>query len=347
MGIKHGLWAGAVAGVATLGTSLFLMSPEGPETPSGEGSVTTLQASQTSSSGAERTTGPETNGKTRKLPLADTVEGITIDGAIRVDMNGNLVYDRGLRRFLDFFIGLTQSPEDEAAMRDRMRQAMTARGIPESVRRDVMGALERYLAYREAAANLEDRIGEVGPEQTRTVLRELKQLRRSELGESMAEGFFGREHQRIENQLARRRIQSDPELSDAEKRDRIRALEKELPAHVQRVRERSRTYNNLRDRTQQMREEGADAAEIHAMRAEKLGAEAADRLAELDEQRSQWQRRLSRYQERRQRIQSNDNLTGADRREALERLRSEHFDSEAERRRARALSRIDAEQQGG
>ena len=345
MGIKHGLWAGAIAGTATLGFSLFLLSSERPEAPSPEGSVTELEPA-TSSRAAEETPASTETGP-RKLPLDDTVEGIAIDGGIRVDMNGNLVYDRDLRRFMDFFIGLTRSPDDEGAMRERMRQAMMEKDVPDAIRRDVMDALDRYLDYREATANLETRMGEVTPEQSRSVLKELKQLRRSHLGEAMAEGFFGREQKRIENQLARQRIQNNPDLSAAEKRERMLDLEESLPEHTRQVRERSRTYTNLREKTRRMRKEGASDAEIRALRTEELGAEAANRLAKLDDQRAQWQRRLARYQQGKQRIQNNDNLTETDRRDALEKLRSEHFDSEAERRRARALSRIDASRQDG
>ncbi|MGM0450337.1 MAG: lipase secretion chaperone [Pseudomonadota bacterium] len=345
MNIKHGLWAGAIAGAATLGFSLFLLSPEKPESPSPEGSVTELNSPTSSRAVEEPPAGAET--ETRELPLDDTVEGVAIDGEIRVDMNGNLVYDRDLRRFMDFFIGLTQSPDDGTAMRERMRQAMREQEVPEAIRQDVMSALDRYLSYREAAADLENRDGESSPEQTRALLKELKQLRRSHLGEAMAEGFFGREQERIENQLARQRIQNNPDLSEAEKRERILDLEEDLPEYTHQVRERSRTYNNLHEETRRMREEGASEAEIRELRTEELGAEAANRLAKLDDQRAQWQSRLEAYQERKQRLQDNDNLTETDRRDALERLRSEHFDSEAERRRARALSRIDASRQDG
>ena len=345
MGIRQGILAGAIAGTATLGFSLFLLSPQSPEAPSPEGSVTTMEPATPATAGNRSATSGES--RNRELPLDNTVDGVAIDGAIRVDMNGNLVFDRDLRRFMDFFIGLTRSQDDEDAMRERMRQAMAEQEVPEAIREDVMDALGRYLDYREAAGNLETRVGEVSPEQTRHVLNQLKQLRRSHLGEAMAEGFFGREQRRIENQLARQRIENNPDLSAGEKRERLLDLEEKLPEHVQRVRERSRTYTSLHEKTRRMREEGASDAEIHALRSRELGAEAADQLAELDEERSQWQRRLERYQREKERIRPNDSLTEADRRQALEKLRSEHFDSEAERRRARALSRIDAPRQDG
>lgn len=345
MGIKHGLWAGLIAGTATFGFSLFLLQPESPETPRPEGSVTSLKAtgSTPAANGNREPSPPET----QELPLGDTVDGIAIDGAIRVDMNGNLVFDRDLRRFMDFFIGLTQSAEDEAVMRQRMRQAMVDKDIPEAIREDVMEAVDRYLGYRDAAANLEARRGDASPERMRSVLKELKQLRRSHLGETMAKGFFGREQQRLENQLARQRIQSNPDLSAAEKRKRLHNLEDKLPEHVQRVRDQSRTYTNLRKQTRRMREDGASDAAIHALRTRELGAEAADQLAKLDDQRAQWQRRLERYQQQKKRLLNNNNLTEAARQKALEQRRTELFDSDAERRRAKALSRIDASRQDG
>ena len=345
MGIKHGLWAGLIAGTATFGFSLLLLQPESPETPRPEGSVTTVKA--TGSAPAADANREPIQPESTELPLGDTVEGIAIDGAIRVDINGNLVFDRDLRRFMDFFIGLTQSAEDEALMRKRMRQSMMDKDIPEAIRKDVMEALDRYLGYRNAAANLEARRGGSSPERMRSVLKELKQLRRSHLGEAMAKGFFGREQQRLENQLARQRIQSNPDLSTAEKRNRLKKLQNQLPEHVQRVRDRSRTYTNLRQQTRRMREDGASDATIHALRTRELGAKAADQLAKLDDRRGQWERQLKRYQQRKKRLLNNNNLTNADRQQALEKLRTELFDSDAERRRAKALTRIDASRQDG
>lgn len=345
MSSKRGIQAGVIAGITTVGVSLGLLSPEAPEAPEPAAPATT-QASATATEESRRDPAPQDAG-TRQLPLEQTVEGVAIDGAIRVDMNGNLVYDRDLRRFMDFFIGLTRSPDDEAPMRQRMRSAMTERGVSVAIQDDVMQALKRYLDYREAAAQLETRMGQVEEDEARHVLARLTQLRRNHLGEAMAEGFFGHEQRRIQNQLARQRIRNNPNLDAATKQQRLKALESKLPKHVQNVRQRSRTYTSLRETTQRMRQQGASKAEIQALRTQKLGAEAAENLARLDEQRAQWQRKLDHYRQRKQRIEANDNLTQADRRKALAQLRSEHFDSEAERRRAQALSRIDGSGQDG
>ncbi|XOZ34669.1 lipase secretion chaperone [Halomonadaceae bacterium KBTZ08] len=346
MSIKRGIWAATIAGIAALGLTLFgLPSPETPEAPHREGSVTTLKRGADKEQPTPNTT-PAPSGAPQ-LPLDDTVKGIAIDGAIRVDMNGNLIHNRDLRRFMDFFIGLTRSPDDEAAMRQRMRNAMSDKGVPPAIQDEVMTALDDYLDYREAAAHLETRMGKVKADEARQVLKRLAQLRRNHLGEAMAEGFFGKEQRRIKNQLARQRIRDDPNLSTTEKQQRLQALEANLPDHVQKVRERSRIYANLRETTRRMRREGASKAQIQALRQKTLGARAAERLAQLDHQRAQWQRKLARYQQRKQRIEANDNLTKADRQKALEQLRSEHFDSQAQRRRAQALSRIDAPGQDG
>jgi len=94
-----------------------------------------------------------------------------------------------------------------------------------------------------------------------------------------------------------------------------------------------------------LRELGADQAEIQTRREETFGEAAAERLAELDRRRAQWDERVALYRAERDALEA-----GADRDEAgseadweaeLSRLRSRHFEG-PELVRIRALDAIAA-----
>src|SRR5207253_1639564 len=90
---------------------------------------------------------------------------------------------------------------------------------------------------------------------------------------------------------------------------------------------------------ERLRASGASPAEIRALRERSFGAEAADRLEDLDRQRAAWQRRLDDYREARDAIARSDSLDAGARDRAIETLRAERFTPE-ERLRVVALDRI-------
>ncbi|MDX1588870.1 MAG: lipase secretion chaperone [Oleiphilaceae bacterium] len=270
------------------------------------------------------------------LPGDEVVEGLDVDGGVRLDRNGNLVLDIQLRRLLGFFIGLTRGPEDEPALKKRIAAHMAREGIPESVRLQVLEILVDYLDYREAGEALVNNGGDA-LEQT---FERLYSLRRDRLGPEVAEGFFAEDEARVRRALDRRRIMEDESLSEAQRRQALAQLEQGLPEASRERLEQSRRLSEVSRQVTAMREEGGSELAIHRLRAEKLGPEAAQRLASLDERRHQWQRKLSAYQASKERIENARGLSPQDREKALEGLLEEHFDTDHEIRRARALARI-------
>ncbi len=275
-----------------------------------------------------------------ELPMGHTIKDIDIDGSVRVDMNGNLVLDRALRRFLDFFIGLTRAPEDEPVMRKALSMAMDQNGIPEPIQAEVLGILQNYLAYREAAEALQ--ASRDAPQyDMNAIFDELYSLRRQHMGPDVAEGFFGEEEARLGALFDRQQVMASDGLSDTERERALAAIEQNLPESTREVELQSRSIVDVRRQVRQMREGGADNQEIFTVRADRFGVEAAERLARLDEERNRWQEQLQDYRQEKARIESQSQLSDAARQESIEQLRQEYF-NEQEQRRVSILDRIDA-----
>ncbi|WP_303289464.1 lipase secretion chaperone [Marinobacter sp. SS5-14b] len=270
------------------------------------------------------------------LPRDDRVADIDVDGAVRVDMNGNLVLDRDLRRFMDFFIGLAPDRRYEEAMRQRMQAVMTNNGIPFAIQQEVLEILEHYLAYREAATAMEQH-GSLDSTNIQATFDALYSLRREHLGADVAEGFYGQEEHRLRLMLDRQRILADDSMSEAERDRALAQLNQLLPDHVRETRETSETVVSMVQKVQKLRASGASEAEVRALRLQHYGAEATARLEGLDQQRQRWQARVNDYEQRKQQVLQSEGLAQKEREEALEALRQEIFQEEHERRRIRAL----------
>jgi lipase chaperone LimK len=272
------------------------------------------------------------------LPRDERISDIDVDGSVRVDMNGNLVLDPSLRRFLDFYIGLTGDQVHGEALRQRLAAEMRQRGISAQVQLEVLEILDDYLAYRGASEALAvRRSGNV--EDLQAVLDELKDLRRKHLGPDVAEGFFGAEEARLRLMLDRQRILADESLSGHERDQALAQVDQLLPEFSVQTRRRSEAVVSTSLKVSEMREQGASEEEVRAVRLEAYGPEATQRLSRLDEQRAQWQSRVAEYRRQKALIDQAGGLTAEDRQAEVEALRVRMFETEHERRRISALDR--------
>lgn len=272
------------------------------------------------------------------LPRDERVSDIEVDGSVQVDMNGNLVLDPSLRRFLDFYIGLTGDEVHAKALKQRLVAEMRQRGISAQVQLEVLEILDNYLAYRGASEALAiRRNGSV--EDLQAVLDELQDLRRKHLGPDVAEGFFGAEEARLRLMLDRQRILADESLSGHERDQALAQVDQLLPEFSVQARRRSEEVVSTSLRVSEMREQGASEEEVRAVRLEAYGPEATQRLSQLDEQRAQWQSRVAEYRRHKALIDRAGGLTAEDRQAEIEALRVRMFEAEHERRRISALDR--------
>ena len=248
--------------------------------------------------------------------LAYSLRGSEPDGQIRFDEHGQLIIDRALRRRFDYWL----SGAGEISLA-RMRQLLSEplAGHYSSMQIDqLLAEFDRYLDYLRAVSEQQLEPAASLHEQ----LAELEQLQQHWLGEERAEAWFGEHNRYMARSLAILAGEISPGEADSDPwADELLAA---TSHHADVVLNR--------DYLQQ----AIDPQQRYLERRSLYGEAAAERLADLDAQRSDWQRRLDQYAQHYRQLQAAPNLTASERAASLLQLRQQGF-SEPEQRRLLAL----------
>lgn len=242
------------------------------------------------------------------------------DGLLRADEGGDLVVDRHTRRLYDYYL-TAEGELGEGAIRSLVADEAHERLGPDAARQ-ALEVFDAYVDYRREAAAVATDDSLTRPE----AADRLRAAYDRYLGD--IEGF--------EDELDR--IDRAEELAEAAHAGDGVALREVTAAREDedQVRARATAPKRLRRLVRGLRAEGASEAEIAAMRAGEVGEAAAERLAELDEEREEWRRRVDSFRREREEIRSE--LSGGDLRDAERELLRARF-SGPEERRVRALER--------
>ena len=163
----------------------------------------------------------------------------------------------------------------------------------------------------------------------------VKSLRRAQLGESAADIFFAQDEAYDDYMLERLAIQQNTTLSLDQRKQALARAEQDLPEKMQTMRKQVTVHADLSQNIKALRKEGASDNEIFQARSDVLGADAAVRLAQLDEKRALWQQRLDEYVSDRDQIKSSG-LSKEDQHLALNNLLEQNFQGR-DQLRVRAL----------
>lgn len=308
-----------VALVATLAAGVWWAStptPTADAAPAGTG----VEASTPRAADAARGAGIDPSADPTKT---GSLRGTEVDGEVRFGADGSVIPDAGLRRLFDYHLSM-MGETDLAGVRSLLRAYLQSRFHAARTER-VLAAFERYVAYQRA---LMDAPGAKSADPA-VRLAEAKRLRRSLLGEAMSDGFFAEEEALAELSLRRREIAADPELDAARKRALLDALDRESGYET-------RTAAELPELAARQAEDierrGLTPAQRHAERTALWGQEAAERLAALDAQQADWDARVLRYAEARNRILQDTRLDAAQRNANIAALRGRMFTAPEQRR---------------
>ena len=259
-------------------------------------------------------------------PLPASLRGTSQDVRLQMDSDGHFKPTSDSLQVFEFYLaGIDE--ESIASVLQRIHWDL-AQQLTEPALSEARDLLKRYLDYRIALMDLPVATSHDIPAlQQRLQLTE--RLRQQHFSTTEYQLFFADDALEDQRMLA---LLSNPQDSAAVQQ----SFEQKLSPEQRASRAQITRDGELYAQTEQLRSEGADAATLYQIRAEQLGAQAATALAELDQQRAAWQKRLDQYSAEREKILA-AGLSSNDQQQAIEQLLARNFDT-TEQVRARALT---------
>ncbi|HEY1151794.1 MAG TPA: lipase secretion chaperone [Pseudoduganella sp.] len=259
-------------------------------------------------------------------PFAPSMAGTQPDGDVRQDASSHLVINEELLHLFDYYLS-SLGERDLPAIRAGIERDLRTRLSPTAAA-EAIALLERYIGYKRALVGLERAMPATrdAASAARARLEAMQRLRKDYFSLRELAGLFGASDARDREALARLEITQDRQLSEAERRTRMAAAESRLSAAERAGRDAPAQLLSLETSVAEARARGADDNEVYRLRAAALSPEAAARLAEVDREELEWQRRIAAYRAERNRL---DGEPGA-----LQRLRDERFTRQEQRRLA-------------
>jgi lipase chaperone LimK len=228
--------------------------------------------------------------------------------------------------------------EPSAAIRARIVAVLRVR-LPGAAVTEAIAILDHYLGYRDATRQL------VASGSAPTTLETVHDLRVQWLSPAVAKVFFADEETATLAALARHDVLADPALPPAERDRRLAEIDARTPPVVLEARTAALAPVTELAQETALRNAGAGADQISAMRTAQLGAAAAARLADLDRSHAEWDARLAQFRAARARLLADPRLDDAERRRRIDELLIRSFTS-AERIRVETLDRSSSQDSG-
>ena len=238
-------------------------------------------------------------------PLPVSLEGIDLNIELPVDSDGNLIVGMILKDFFEIYLSAMGEEELEDILlriQSAMNQQLTSPALEQGYE-----TLKRFIDYKVELANLEQQ--EANPD-----LSELDNIRQQKeilaaiqqdyFSPTEADAFFAAEAQYDAFMLEHLTIQKNESLTLEEKQKLTQALAESLPDEIRQGREAAMAPANVYEQAVNMKANGESKEAIYQMRSETLGDEAAQALAQLDNEREVWNQRLEGFQAQYQAIQS-------------------------------------------
>ena len=269
------------------------------------------------------------------FPFVRSFEGTRPDGNIQAEQGEVLVVNAELLRLFDYYLSAVGEKPLEA-IRAEIERELDNRLKPRAAG-EAKVLLAKYLDYKKALVDLEKnpRIAGGGIDAIRARLHALQDTRAQFFSASEIEALFGMEDMQNMDALARLEISQDKTLSDAQKAEKLAALDAALPAALREEREAPLKILRLEEAAGRMRSQGASEDDIYRMRADAISPEAAARMAEVDREESAWKARISDYlAARTQLLSSTANQPPVEREMALQQLQQAHFSADERKRLA-------------
>ena len=245
--------------------------------------------------------------------LPRSLKGTQVDGEIIIDENKQLVVTEGLRRLFDYFLPAI-GEEDEAVIFARV-ESYIRHHTPEPAASQAVAIFSKYVAYLKALPEIEKRYGNLQLQATKNgeldlnAIAQQKQdvanLRQQYFDKTTIEAFFGASDSYDDYSMEMVRINQNEQMSEAQKQAARQDYVSRLPDGAIKTNiMQQANLNELMARTEQMKAAGASPEALYNMRRELVGAPAAARLAQVDQQDADFDQRFKQYQTQKQQLLS-------------------------------------------
>nr|WP_229417050.1 lipase secretion chaperone [Massilia eburnea] len=220
----------------------------------------------------------------------------------RVQATGdNLRIDAELRHLFDYYLsalGETELPAIRAGIEQELSRRLQPAAAAQARR-----LLGQYLAYKRALSEVAD--GRRGPGEAapraalaaaaRGRLLAMQSVRQRYFTPAESAGLFGDSDARDQDAVARLEAMDDKTLTPAQRQERLAEADRRLPPELREEREAPLRVLKLEQQVASARAAGASEDDIYRLRASAIDPQAAGRLAQLDQEQAEWQRRIAAY----------------------------------------------------
>ena len=266
------------------------------------------------------------NGDGNLFAFVKSMEGTRPDGNIASTPDDQLQVNAELPRMFDYYLAaLGEKTLDE--IRAEIERQLDQRLKPNAAEQ-AKRLLARYLDYKRDLVTVEKDLQAKAPgngiDAIKARLDAIQQSRLRFFSPEEVQAMFGLEDAYDRDNLARYEIAQDKTLTEAQKKERLAALDAAMPPELRKEREAPLAIVRLEETAQQMRANGASDDDVYRMRAAALNPEAAARLAEVDREEAAWKSRIADYLAERSRL-LNSGMADAERQAAIQQLRDSRF----------------------
>ncbi|WP_198336652.1 lipase secretion chaperone [Psychrobacter celer] len=272
--------------------------------------------------------------------LPRSLRGTQVDGEIIIDENKQLVVTEGLRRLFDYFLSAI-GEEEEAVIFARV-ESYIRHHTPEPAASQAVAIFGNYVAYLKALPDIEKRYGNLQLQASKSgeldlnaiaqQKQEVARLRQQYFDKTTIESFFGAEDNYDDYSIEMVRINQNEQMSEAQKQAARQDYVSRLPDGAIKTNiMQQANLNELMARTEQMKAAGASPEALYNMRRELVGAPAAKRLAQVDQEDANFDQRFTQYETQKAQLLS-QSANPAAAQSQIEQLEQQLFD-DAERKR--------------
>lgn len=244
---------------------------------------------------------------------------------VSVDAEGNLVLDElALTSLEQAFDAMGAGATDEAAIRE-LQQYIEA-GLAGETGQQAAAIVGNYFEYRQAVATLESAPVDQGlPNDPRERLEALADLRRSYMGDEVANELFAASQAHKRYLLELQAVRQDNDLSPEARTQKLAELRDDLQSGIFFVDDRDTdAVKRLKAASHDWDQQGISKTTQNYLKQQSLGLVASYKLAETDSQKKDWEDRYNQFESQRSRVVA-AGLAEAEKQAQIEDLLRTHF----------------------